>query len=105
VPYFLCRLTPPRPSFAADMSPDEQALMAEHGAYWTARLERGEVVVFGVVGDPAGTWGANVLDVEDESAARELTAGDPVIRRGEGFRYDVFAMPNAVAAVAPSAPR
>src|SRR3712207_3920099 len=98
MPYFLCRLTPPRPSFAADMTPDEQALMGEHFAYWNPPLESGELVVLGVVADPDGAWGVSVVNVADESAARELAAGDPVVVRGEGFHYDVFAMPNAVAA-------
>ncbi|HEX8742023.1 MAG TPA: YciI family protein [Thermoleophilaceae bacterium] len=102
MPYFFCRLTSPRPSFAADMTAEEQTLMAEHGAYWIPRLESGDAIVFGFVADPAGGWGTCIVDVPDESTARELAAGDPVIRRGEGFHYDVFAMPNAIAAVVSS---
>ena len=96
--YYLCRLSPPRPSFAADMTDDERQLMGTHGAYWMDLLEQGRVVVFGLVGDPSGPWGVTVVRVDDESAARALTDDDPVIRQGEGFSYDVFPMPNAVAA-------
>jgi uncharacterized protein len=102
LPYFFCRLNPPRPSFALDMTDEERALMEEHGAYWTGHMENGKVVVFGVVGDPAGPWGASIVEVADEGTAQALTVEDPVIVRGDGFSYDIFSMPNAVA---PSARR
>lgn len=95
---FLCRLTPPRPSFAADMTDGERALMGEHVAYWRERLAEGGVVAFGPVADPAGGWGVSILDVPDEPAVGAMLAADPVrLRGGAGFRYDVFAMPGAVA--------
>jgi uncharacterized protein YciI len=98
VPLFLCRLNPPRPSFAVDMTAEERALMGEHVAYWRGLLDEGRVVAFGPVADPAGGWGVSVLDVEDEAAAQAMIAADPVNVRGDaGFRYDVFAMPGAFA--------
>ena len=33
--YFLYKLIPPRPTLAADMTGTEQAMIAEHVAYWT----------------------------------------------------------------------
>src|SRR5215210_7376278 len=98
VSYFFCRLNPPRPSFANDMSHEERELMGAHFAYWTPLLEDGRVLVFGLVDDPTGPWGATIVNVDDEEAARALTDDDPVIRAGEGFHYDVFPMPNAVTA-------
>jgi hypothetical protein len=87
VPLFLCRLNPPRPSFAADMTDEERALMGEHVAYWLGLLGEGRVVAFGPVADPAGGWGVSVLDVEDEAAAHAMIAADPVKLRGDqGFR-------------------
>ena len=100
MPHFFCRLSPPRPTFAHDMDDDEAAIMQRHGLYWSAHMEEGKVVVFGAVGDPAGPWGALVLDVDDEASARDLTAGDPAVVSGRGFGYDVFPMLNAVAAMA-----
>lgn len=94
---FLCRLTPPRPSFGADMSDDERELMGEHVAYWRGLLEDGRVVAFGPVADPDGFWGVSVVDAADQPAAQGMTDADPVIIRGAGFRYDVFAMPGAFA--------
>ena len=98
MPFFFCRLNPPRPSFATDMTEDEMALMGEHGQYWSSHLDQGSVVLFGLVAEPSGPWGACVVDVNDEAAARALTGEDPVIRADRGFSYDVFAMPNAVTA-------
>lgn len=37
--YYLCRLLPPRPSFALDMNAEEKAMMGEHAAYWRSMLE------------------------------------------------------------------
>jgi hypothetical protein len=56
VPLFLCRLTPPRPSFPADMSDEERAMMGEHVAHWRGLLDEGRVVTLGPVADPAGAW-------------------------------------------------
>jgi hypothetical protein len=40
--------------------------------------------------------GVSIVDAEDENAAQAMIAGDPVtLRGGDGFRYDVFAMPGA----------
>src|SRR5208283_3626666 len=52
--FFFCRLIPPRPTFAADMTPDEASIMQSHVAYWSDLLARGKAVVFGPVADPHG---------------------------------------------------
>ncbi len=70
--------------------------MGEHAAYWTGLTERGTAVVFGPVFDPAGVWGLAIVDVADEAGASALTAADPVIRAGGGFRYEIYPMPQAV---------
>ncbi|HVZ35174.1 MAG TPA: SRPBCC domain-containing protein [Polyangiaceae bacterium] len=94
--FFLCRLIAPRPSFAFDMTPEERALMAEHGVYWRQRLQQGDVVVFGPVADPAGPWGLGILHVADEAAVQAFQAGDPVMRSGRGFRYETLPLLQAV---------
>ena len=96
MPHFFCRLNPPRPSFALDMSDDEQRLMGEHGAYWGSLLEQGRVVVFGVVLDPDTPWGVTIVEAADEREAESMTADDPAVLAEAGFGYDIFAMPNAV---------
>ncbi len=94
--FFFCKLNPPRPTFAQDMSAGERALMQRHAAYWTEFSWRGTVVIFGPVADPAGTWGMCVVEVEDAAAARALIDGDPVITANAGFRFDVHPMPQAI---------
>jgi uncharacterized protein YciI len=96
MPVYLCKLSPPRPSFPGDMTAEEAAVMGEHAAYWTQLTESGAAVVFGPVFDPAGVWGLAIVDAADETAARALTDDDPVIRSGRGFGYAIHPMPNAV---------
>ena len=94
--FFFCRLLPPRPSFAADMTAEERAIMQEHAAYLRARMGEGKVVVFGPVADPSGPWGLGILRAADEAAARALTQSDPAILSGRGLRYEMLPMMQAV---------
>ena len=43
--YFLCRLIPPRPTFAQDMTDAEAKVMGDHVAYWTELAEKGTAIV------------------------------------------------------------
>ena len=95
--YFLCRLLPPRPSFATDMNAAEAQTMREHVAYWKGLLDAGTVVVFGPVEDPAGTWGLGVVRVPDEATLAKVRDADPAIVSKRGFRYDTLPMLRAVA--------
>jgi uncharacterized protein YndB with AHSA1/START domain len=94
--YFFCRLLPPRPSFAMDMTSEERAMMTDHGAYWRDHMSRGNVVVFGPVGDPQGPWGLGVIRVADEAMARDFAARDPAVLSGRGLRYEILPMIQAV---------
>jgi hypothetical protein len=93
---FFCRLIPPRPSFAEDMSEAEAQLMEEHARYWRDWMAKGRVVAFGLVGDPAGPYGIGIVEVEDEAQLRSFTENDPTIRSGRGFRFEVHQMPFGV---------
>jgi YCII-related domain-containing protein len=90
---FFCRLLPPRPTFARDMSPAEAKAMQDHGLYWRECMARGHVVVFGLVADPAAAFGIVVVEVADEDEARRMTANDPAILAELGLRYDIQPMP------------
>ncbi|HEY5279309.1 MAG TPA: YciI family protein [Pseudolabrys sp.] len=92
MPHFFVKLIAPRPTFALDMNEAERALMNEHLQYWKGRLDRGEVVVFGPVMDPAGPYGMGVIEAEDERGARVFADGDPVARAGLGFRIEIHSM-------------
>ena len=92
MPYFFCRLNAPRATFVMDMSEAEKALMQTHAAWWLDMTAKGAAVLFGPVFDPRGPWGLGIIEAEDESRARALTAEDPVIKAGAGFAYDVMPM-------------
>ena len=97
---YFCKLLPPRPTFLQDMSEAEMKLMQDHGSYWRDLMERGLVVTFGVVADPAGAYGIGIVEVESEADTDRLTNNDPTIRSGRGFRFAVHPMPRG--AVHPS---
>ena len=94
--YFLCRLLPPRPDFAATMSADERVVMQNHVAYWIGKLQRGEAIVFGPVADPAGDWGVGIIAAADETAVNALRDADPAVLSGRGFRYEILPMPRLI---------
>lgn len=96
LPYFLCRLLPPRPSFMADMTAEEMDIMRRHAGYWKGLLDGGFAVVFGPVKDPQGGWGLGVLRAPSEEKLRELQDADPAIRANRGFRYETLPMLRAV---------
>jgi len=93
--YFLCKLIPPRPTFAQDMTDAEAKLMQEHVAYWKGLMDRGLVIVFGPVADPRGTYGVAILELEEEDA-KALGMNDPTIKANAGFHYEVYPMDRAV---------
>ena len=90
MPFFFCRMNPPRADFAQTLTDTERALMGQHAAYLKAEQEKGVAVVFGPVGDPKGAWGLCVLECADEAHARAITDNDPVVKSGRGFSYDVY---------------
>ncbi len=89
--FFLCRLIPPRPTFAQDMTEAETTVMRDHLTYWTIWPKRGTAIVFGPVADPKGLWGIGILEVADEAEVQSLTGNDPVINSPIGARYEIFA--------------
>jgi uncharacterized protein YciI len=90
--HFFLKLIPPRPSFALDMNAEEKAMMEEHLGYWKAKLDSGVVLVFGPVLDPSGPYGAGIISVADQAAARGFADADPAIESGRGFVCDINPM-------------
>lgn len=84
------KLIPPRPSFAQDMSEEERKIMQEHVAYWKAMLDKGIVVAFGPVFDPAGTYGVGIMEVDDENSIEEIKKNDPALKAGN--KYETYPM-------------
>lgn len=96
MPFFVCRLIPPRPSFASDMTEPEAAAMAEHAAYWAGLMETGPVVVYGPVADPEGLYGLAIVEAAGSEEIERLTAADPAILAGLGLRYHCAPMLQAM---------
>jgi len=94
--HYLLKLNPPRPTFQADMTEEERALMGRHVTYWSEQLDRGRILVFGPVFDPEGGYGVAIARSDSEGEIREMIAGDPVITEGTGFSYDAHPMPGAI---------
>ena len=94
--YFFCRLIPPRPTIAQDMTEKEADVMTDHVAYWSSMAEKGIALVFGPVADPEGAWGLGVLEVEDEKEVQSITSNDPVMRSGIGATHKILPMPMVV---------
>ncbi len=90
--YFFFRLVGPRPDFALTTTPDEQALMREHGAYWRGLLDSGTALVFGLVSHPESPFGICVVRADDIEQARALSADDPVTKSGRGFTWEIYPM-------------
>jgi uncharacterized protein YciI len=80
-PQFYLRLTPPRPTFATDMTPQEEALMEQHAAYWAEQFKTGKVLILGPVLDPKGAFGMLVVECT-EAEARTMAEGDPTVKAG-----------------------
>ena len=90
---FFCKLLAPRPSFVQDMTPAERELMGEHARYWREWLAKGNVKTFGLVADPRGAYGIGIVEFDTEADARAFGDGDPTIRSGQGFQFEIMPMP------------
>ena len=75
--HFVLRLIPSRPDFAQTMTKAEQAIMQQHLGYWKHHMDRGAVIVFGPVLDPAGVYGLGVVAVDSEEELHAFMKGDP----------------------------
>ena len=90
--HFLCRLLPPRPTFASDMTPDERAAIEAHQTYLRGLAAKGAAIAFGPVLDPKGSWGVGIFAVESDEAMAAIARDDPAILSGRGFSYEILPM-------------
>jgi len=89
--HFLFKLLPPRPTFAQDMTDEERILMHQHAAYLKEQLDKGSVLIYGPVFDPAGAWGMAVFEAEDLNAVEDIVSNDPTIKAGL-HSYEIYPM-------------
>jgi hypothetical protein len=105
MPHFLCKLTPPRKTFAVDMTAAERETMLSHRDFWRPRVDAGVVIAMGPVADPEGVWGVAIVDAPSLGALLAWQAEDPAILCESGFAYTNFPMPAIrVAPIQPLAP-
>ena len=90
---FFCKLIPPRTTFLQDMDEAEGRIMHEHASYWRDWMGRGNVLAFGVVADPAGVYGAGMVEFESLEAAQAFIDGDPTVQSRRGFAFEIHPMP------------
>jgi uncharacterized protein len=95
--WFLYRLLPPRPDFAATMTEHEKAAMGRHAGYWSELLAAGRAMIFSRVADPAGDWGVAIVPAATREDVMALGDADPAVV-AEVARYDVLALPGAATA-------
>ena len=89
--HFFCRLIPPRPTFAMDMSAEERAVMQQHVGYFTEHFRASRVLIFGPVLAAAGAYGMGVIEAADEAEVHQFFADDPSVKAGVNT-YDVSPM-------------
>lgn len=94
--HFLCKLIPPRSTFAQDMTEVERKVMQEHGAYWSGLVDRRVAVIFGPVADPKGVYGLAIVESEDEKMIHNIITNDPIIKSGIGFKFEINMMIQSV---------
>ena len=94
--YFTLQLRPPRTTFPGDMTEIEREAMGRHAVYLREQMAQGVALAFGPVMDPAGAWGLALIETENAEQAAALAAGDPVVKAGLGFSYDILPMASLV---------
>jgi uncharacterized protein YciI len=80
--HFYFKLIPPRPTFSADMTAEERALMMEHVRYTREAFDAGKILIYGPVMASAGGFGVAVLEMEDATEVQKFAAEDPSIKAG-----------------------
>ena len=80
--HYYFKLIPPRVTFPHDITIEEQALMDKHEAYFQQQFDAGKLLLYGPVLAPEGAFGVGILEVADESEARQFGEGDPSVRAG-----------------------
>jgi hypothetical protein len=96
VKYYFIKLLPPRADFMQTMSDQELAIMRAHQGYWRILADKGWVVAYGPVADPAGGFGAGFWALPDDQDPAALMKDDPAIKANAGLRYEIAPMPALV---------
>lgn len=80
--HFYFKLIPPRPTFGADMTAEERALMQQHVAYTREAFDAGKILIYGPVLASAGAFGIAILEMDDAAEVQRFGDEDPSIKAG-----------------------
>jgi uncharacterized protein len=94
--HYFFKLIPPRATFPHDMTDNEGLLMKDHARYIREFFDEGKVLLYGPVMATDGTFGMAVLEVTDETEARQFGEADPSVRAGVN-RFELSPMQVAAA--------
>jgi len=87
--HFALFLKPARADFMQTMTDQERNIMTQHVAYWKEYLDKGIMLIYGPVMDPAGGYGLGIMEVESEVELKSLISRDPAATIN---RYEYFPM-------------
>ena len=93
--YYVLHLLPCRPDFSYTMTEEEREVMTRHVTYWKELMNRGQVLAFGPVVDPRGTYGLGIIMAENEEEVKMFIENDPA---SELNSYEYFLMHAIVSA-------
>jgi uncharacterized protein YciI len=89
--HYFFKLIPPRTTFPQDITEAERLLMKRHSLYFDQQFAAGRILLFGPVMAPSGAFGLAVLEVDDETEARQFGENDPSVLEGLN-RFEVHPM-------------
>ncbi len=82
MPQFFFKLTPPRATFAQDMNAEERRLMIQHAAYAKDLFDKGQLLAYGPVLDPSGSFGIGLVEMASMDEAKNMADNDPTVKAG-----------------------
>jgi hypothetical protein len=94
--HFYFTLIPPRPTFGADMTAEERALMQEHVRYTREPFDAGKVLIYGPVLASAAAFGVAILEMDDPQEVPKFGDEDPSVKAGLN-RFEFYPMRVAAA--------
>ncbi len=64
------------------MTAEERGLMQQHAAYARDLFDKGQLLAYGPVLDPAGSFGIGLLEMDSMEDADRMAASDPTVKAG-----------------------
>lgn len=78
--HFIYLLRPIKANFLATITPEEQAIMKEHGLYLQNKLKEKSLILAGPCADT--TFGVVLFEAESAEEAKKIMENDPAVKNG-----------------------